>query len=61
MMLERLEGLRDVIYLEKKEKTLHGHLGGSVKHLTLDFGSGHDLRVVRLSPLSGSALSVELA
>ena len=31
----------------------------SVKHLTLDFGSGHDLRVVKLSPELGSALSVE--
>ena len=29
-----------------------GHLGGTVaKHPTLDFGSDHDLRVVRLSPL----------
>ena len=26
---------------------------GSVKCLTLDFGSGHDLRVVRLSPVLG--------
>ena len=32
----------------------------SVKHLALDFRSGHDLRVVRLSPGSGSALGVEL-
>ena len=24
-----------------------------VKHLTLDFGSGHDLRVVRLSSVLG--------
>ena len=31
----------------------------SVKSLTLDFSSGHDLTVVRLSPVSGSALSVE--
>ena len=30
-----------------------------VKHVTLGFGSGHDLRVVRLSPMSGSMLSVE--
>ena len=30
----------------------------SVKHLTLDFGSGHDLRVVKLSPELGSALSI---
>ena len=32
-----------------------------VKRLTLDFGSGHDLRVVRLSPTSGSALGVKPA
>ena len=29
--------------------------------LTLDFGSGHDLRVLRSSPTSGSALSLESA
>lgn len=29
------------------------------KWLTLDFSSGHDLRVIRPSPSSGSALSVE--
>jgi len=33
----------------------------SVEHLTLDFGSCHDLRVVRSSPASGSALSMEPA
>ena len=32
-----------------------------VKHPTLDFGSGHDLGVVRLSPASGSVLGVEPA
>ena len=31
------------------------------KHLTLDFGSGNDPRVVGSSPMSGSALSMELA
>ena len=31
----------------------------SVEHLTLDFSSHHDLRVVRLSPILGSALSGE--
>ena len=30
-----------------------------VKHPTLDFSSGHDLRVVRANPTSGSRLSVE--
>ena len=33
----------------------------SVKHPTLDFGSGHDLRVVGSSPTSGSVLSAESA
>ena len=33
----------------------------SVEYLTLDFGSGHDLRVVRSSPASGSALGMEPA
>ena len=28
-----------------------------VRHPTLDFGSGHDLRVMRLSPVWGSSLS----
>ena len=31
----------------------------SVKHSTLDFGSGHDLTVVRSSPAAGCALSEE--
>ena len=39
-----------------------GRLGGStVKPLILDFGSGHDLRAVRLSPVSGALLGVEPA
>ena len=32
-----------------------------VKHPTLDFGSGHDLKVVRSRPMLGSVLGVELA
>ena len=32
-----------------------------VEHLTLDFGSGHDLRVMRLSPGSGFTLGMESA
>ena len=31
----------------------------SVKCQTVDFGSGRDLRVVRLSPASGSMLSAD--
>ena len=37
--------------------TLAVRVAQSVKHLSLDFGSGHDLRVVRLSLTSGSVLS----
>jgi len=38
------------------------HLGAqSIEPLTLGFGSGHDLRVVRSSPTLGSTLSTELA
>ena len=33
----------------------------SVKCLTLEFGPGHDLMVVRLRPVSGSVLGVEPA
>ena len=32
-----------------------------VKQLTLGFSSGHDLRVMRLSPTSGSMLGMESA
>ena len=32
-----------------------------VKHPVLDFGSGHDLRVMRFSPALGSALGMEPA
>ena len=32
-------------------------LAQSVKHLTLDFGSGHDLRIVGLSPMSSAMLT----
>ena len=32
-----------------------------IEHPTLDFGSGHDLRVVRLNLLLGSMLSMEPA
>lgn len=36
-------------------------VGQSVKRLTLGFGSGHELMVVRVSPTSGSGLSAESA
>ena len=32
-----------------------------VKYQTLDFGSGHDLRVLRLSPEWGSTVGMESA
>ena len=32
----------------------------SVRHPALDFGSGHDLRVMRSSPMLASARSMEL-
>ena len=32
-----------------------------VEHPTLDFGSGHDLRVMRLSPKLGSTVRVKFA
>ena len=33
----------------------------SVKHPTLDFSSGYDLRTLRSSPMSGFVLGMELA
>ena len=33
---------------------IRGHLGELVKHLTLDFSSGHDLMVCEISPALGS-------
>jgi len=38
-----------------------GRLGGLVKHPTLDFGSGCDLRVVRPALRLAAALDVEPA
>ena len=42
-----------------KKLSLMEHLGDSVKHPTLDFASGHDLRVLRLSHESGCTLGIE--
>ena len=60
------QGRKGQVSGQIKKQLYCGHLGGqSVRHLTLDFRSGHDLRVVRLSPsLSpelGPALGVEPA
>ena len=41
------------------KKPGRGHLGGSVKHPTLDLGSGLDLRVMSLGPTLGSVLGVK--
>ena len=38
-----------------------GLLGGLCGHRTLDFSSGHDLRVVGFNPVLGSMLSGEFA
>ena len=44
------------------KKVLQGHLGvQSIRHLTLGFISGCDLRVMGSSPMSGSTLSSESA
>ena len=46
-----------VVFLEE----ILGQLGDSVKHLTLDFSSGHNLRVLGSSPELDSVLCVESA
>ena len=33
----------------------------SIKHLALGFSSGHDLRVMRWSPVAGSSMGMESA
>ena len=43
----------------KKRKKREAWVTQSVKHLTLDFSSGHDLRFVGSSPASGSVLTVQ--
>ena len=47
--------------LSLKMKTQGAWVAQSVEHLTLDFSSGHDPRVVGFSPASGSVLSMEPA
>ena len=47
-----------VVLLPFQKGCLQGHLVAQlVKHLTLGSGSGHDLRVLGSSPMSGSTLS----
>ena len=45
----------------KKKETWGTWMAQSVEHPTLDFGSGHDLRVLGSSPTSNSMLSGESA
>ena len=47
--------------IDIKHNYFLGHLGGPVKHPTLDFCSDHDFRVLRLSPTFCSTLSAESA
>ena len=50
------------ISIKKNENTLGVPEGAQwVERLALDFSSGHDPRVMGLSPVSGSMLSVEPA
>ena len=48
--------------VEPKNRSLRGAwVAQSVKHPTLDLGSGHDLMVLRSRPASSSALGVKPA
>ena len=51
-----------LIYISSKINLYGGAwVAQSLKHPALDFGSGHHLRVMGLSPVSGSVLSREWA
>ena len=45
----------------KKNKCVGTWVAQSIKHLILDFSSGHNLTVVRLNLTSGSALGMKPA
>ena len=60
-VLSTLDIVMYVILVFSEIGTIVGLLGSSVEHLTLDFGSGHDLGVMGLSPVLGSMLSMEPA
>ena len=47
--------------LDLKSHNKGAWVAQSIKCLALDFGSGHDIRVVRSNPRLGSALGVEPA
>ena len=50
-----------IIFRMLGEEPLGGSVALLVKCWILDFGSGHDLRVMRLSPTLGSMTSMESA
>ena len=52
--------LKNQEFISRKQRWRY-LVSNSIKCLTLDFGLGHALRVVRLSPASGSMLGVEPA
>ena len=53
----RITTLLSQIYENRYKKNKHGYAAAQlVKCPTLDFGSGHDCSIVRVSPTSGSAL-----
>ena len=51
----------NIVLLYKKLQKRGTQVAQSVKHQVLDFSSGHDLRVVRSSPMSGSMPGTESA
>ena len=57
-----MEAVVETVKLAVDVKRWEGCLGSqSAKHPTLDFGLGHDLRIVGLSPVMDSVLSAESA
>ena len=59
-MLCQLSQPGALYYLFLKLTTLQGAwMAQSVGHQAVDFGSGHDLMVCRIEPVSGSALVVQ--
>ena len=60
--LQLADAFQDLMKRKHEEMSSWGNqVAQSVKHLTPDFGSGHDLIVVRLSPMLGSVLGMEPA